>query len=90
MVGIELGIVALATASFALALQVLRGSTWASRLLMALAGAAGLVGGVFGYYILPLAITVAGVVVIALLLTPSTRSWLREQRRGPLKSPPPT
>lgn len=88
--GIGIGLIALSVAAGILALYVLRGRAWASWLLIALSSGAALVGGIFGYYILPLVVTAVALTVIVLLLMPTARGWFRAARDDQARSQPPS
>lgn len=80
--GAGIGIVALSVTAGTLAIYVLRRRIWASWLLIALSSVSAILGGILGYYILPLAVTAVAVTVTVLLLMPSARAWFRAAGNG--------
>jgi hypothetical protein len=73
-------IVAFALAADVLALLVFRGHRWARWTLVVFSVASAACGAMLGYYVAPLAITVAALAVIVLLFLRPARAWFRSNR----------
>ena len=71
---------ALSTAADVLAYLVFRRHRWARWALVALSVISAVCAAMLGYYVAPLAITVAGLVVIVLLFLRPARAWFRVSR----------
>ena len=73
-------IVAFVIAADILAFLVLRGHRWARWTLVAFSVVSAACGAMLGYFVAPLAITAAALVVIVLLFLRPARAWFRSNR----------
>ena len=76
-----IAVIAVSAAADVLALLVVRRHRWARWALVAFSVTSAVCGAMLGYYVAPLAITVAALAVIVLLFLRPARGWFHSSRQ---------